>query len=137
MFLDPLSLPMSQHVLIFQHIPWFISEEDEPRGYFNIPPTTREKWLAAIAGPKDAAGKPLTRAVFCGHFHNNVLGRFHSGQVEHVITSSIGRQISLEECACNQDLGQCAEYSPGARLVRVGDQGLTHEVSCSLVMTSN
>ena len=122
-----------KHVLIFQHIPWFIDAEDEPRGYFNIPCVTRSKWLQAIASVVDADGRPLTRAVFCGHFHNNVLSHFGaegSGgkhKVESIITSSIGRQIARAESAKNQDLGIRSEFKPGCRLVQVGEEGIRHE----------
>ena len=34
-----------RHLVIFQHIPWYIKEADEPKEYFNIDLETRKRML--------------------------------------------------------------------------------------------
>ena len=46
----------------------------------------------------EGSGEPIAKAVFCGHFHNNVVGHFAHGTIEHIITSSVGRQLARAEC---------------------------------------
>ena len=148
--LAELQAKQPKHALIFQHIPWFIDAEDEPRGYFNIPPKTRSRWLQAIAAVvNEDTGVPITKAVFCGHFHNNVVSRFNcadgarnggegsssssraavegGGSIQHIITSSIGRQLARPECDANQDLGLASEFNAGLRVVKVGETEVQHE----------
>ena len=42
--LDALAASPARHVVMFQHIPWFLRTETEPReGYFNLSPELRNK----------------------------------------------------------------------------------------------
>ncbi len=34
-----------KHIVIFQHIPWFLESPSEENGYFNIETTTRKKMM--------------------------------------------------------------------------------------------
>jgi len=124
--LSDLAVTKPKHVLIFQHIPWFIYEEDEDRGYFNIPPDVRKGWLDRISSLKGDDGEPLVKAVFCGHFHHDVVSQFNENKIEHIITSAVGRQMSKEEGKVNMDLGIESEIRPGYRIVRVKEDEIQH-----------
>lgn len=50
------------HVVVFQHIPWFLKEWDEEKQYFNVEKDLRVKKL-------DQFHKAGVRKVFCGHYH--------------------------------------------------------------------
>jgi 3',5'-cyclic AMP phosphodiesterase CpdA len=56
-------------IAVFQHIPFFIRDADEPDQYFNIPKTTRAKYL-------DMLGQSGVRYVFAGHLHYAASGAF-------------------------------------------------------------
>lgn len=43
-----------QHAVVFQHIPWFIDNPDEPTDYFNVDYDIRQKYLKLMG----EAGKP-------------------------------------------------------------------------------
>ena len=66
------------------------------------------------------------KAVFCGHYHHNVVSRFNQNKIEHIITSAVGRQISSEEVKLNMDLGLESEIRPGYRIVRVKENEIQH-----------
>ena len=51
-------------VVVFQHIPYFVSTENEPDGYFNMATPARRRYLDLL----EQAG---IRYVFCGHYHRN------------------------------------------------------------------
>ncbi len=50
--------------VVFQHIPFFLEQPDEPDQYFNIPLTTRRRVLDLL----HAGG---VHYVFAGHYHRN------------------------------------------------------------------
>jgi serine/threonine-protein phosphatase CPPED1 len=54
-------------VAIFQHIPWFLKEPDEPDDYFNIPLGPRTKYLQLFEQFK-------VEYCFAGHYHRNSVG---------------------------------------------------------------
>jgi len=72
------------HVVIFQHIPWFLEAWDEEKQYFNVALELRQRKLEQL----HEAG---VSKVFCGHYHRNAGGVYKS--VEVVVTSAIGCQI--------------------------------------------
>lgn len=38
-----------KHVIMFQHIPWFLKNQDEPlEGYYNLSPAARSEWLPKL-----------------------------------------------------------------------------------------
>ena len=60
----------ARHVVIFQHIPWFVRDPDEEKMYFNVDKELRLRkleqfWQAGV------------RKIFCGHYHrfDYTLGR--------------------------------------------------------------
>jgi len=54
-------------VAIFQHIPWFLKEPDEPDDYFNIPLGPRTRYLQLFE-------KYKVEYCFAGHYHRNSIG---------------------------------------------------------------
>ena len=52
----------ASHVVIFQHIPWFIKDWDEDKQYFNIEKDLRVAKL-------DQLNKAGVKKIFCGHYH--------------------------------------------------------------------
>lgn len=54
-------------VAIFQHIPWFLKEADEPDDYFNIPLGPRTKYLQLFE-------RYNVEYCFAGHYHRNSSG---------------------------------------------------------------
>lgn len=79
-----------KHMLVFQHIPLFISHPDETADpYFNIEPVQRRDLLERF----EKAG---VRKVFCGHYHQNA-GGFYKDSLEVVVTSAIGAQLGNDK----------------------------------------
>jgi len=97
------------HIVVFQHIPWFLKEWDEDKEYFNIEKELRIKKLEQMHG----AG---VRKIFCGHYHRNAGG--HYKDLEVVVTSAIGCQIP------DKATGVRGEH--GMRIVRVQRDGIHH-----------
>lgn len=125
--LEALAATPARHCCVFQHIPWFLSREDEPRqGYFNLSPELRAEWLPRFK----AAG---VSHVFCGHYHRNAVAASDDGQLEIVVTSAVGRQMSQAECDANAPQvhdglpGSTSDVRSGLRLVHVDDGGIRHE----------
>lgn len=94
-----------KHLVIFQHIPLFIVNPDEPKDkYFNLDLDTRKNLL-------DRLVKAGVKKVFCGHYHRNAGGFY--GDLECVVTSAIGAQIGNDK--------------HGYRLVKVDENQINHE----------
>lgn len=93
----------AQHIVIFQHHPWFLKTADEPDQYFNIPKERRTPHLALFH-------KFGVKYLFSGHYHRNAVAR--DGDLEAVTTGPVG-----------QPLGGDAS---GLRVVIVRDAGLEH-----------
>lgn len=92
------------HTFVFEHIPWFLENANEPDDYFNINKDIRNHWLEKfyLAG--------VTK-IFCGHYHRNAGG--HYKDMELVVTSAIGAQMG--------------EDASGVRLVRITRNKITHD----------
>jgi len=126
--LEAVERDQPKHVVVFQHIPWFLREEQEPReGYFNLPQEARVKWLPRME-------RARVKTIFCGHYHRNLCSRTRSGALEMVVTSAIGRQMSESEVAKNGPdpqqggvPGSSSDIRSGFRLVSVHESGLFHE----------
>lgn len=95
----------AQHVVVFQHIPWFFGNPDEKDDYFNIETNIRKQMLTQIK-------KAGIKYVFAGHYHRNA-GGFDEG-LEMVVTSAVGQQINNDK-------------DSGMRIVCVGSEKITHE----------
>jgi 3',5'-cyclic AMP phosphodiesterase CpdA len=71
-------------VIVFQHIPFFLSEANEADQYFNIPHETRSRYLKMM---HDAG----VESVFAGHYHRNSEGR--DGSLDMVTTGPVGMPL--------------------------------------------
>lgn len=102
--LDIIRREKPQHAVVFQHIPWFISNPDEDKEYFNIEYKSRMEMLEKF----HSVG---IRYIFCGHYHRNAGGFYKD--IEEVVTSAVGVQLG--------------DFQHGYRLVRVMENGLVHQ----------
>lgn len=94
----------ARHVVVFQHIPWFLRQYDEDKEYFNIMPELRLRMLKKF---HDAG----VRAIFCGHYHRNAGGFYKD--MELVVTSAVGAQLG--------------DDGHGFRVVKVLDDKIEHQ----------
>ncbi|HLK68024.1 MAG TPA: metallophosphoesterase [Bryobacteraceae bacterium] len=92
-----------RHLIVFQHIPFFLADANEEDQYFNIPAATRHRYLELL----HAYG---VRQVFAGHYHRNAWGL--DGDLEMVTTGPVGMPL---------DGGKS-----GLRMVAVSATGITH-----------
>ena len=90
-------------VMVFQHIPFFLTGPNEEDQYFNIPRETRARYLKLLH-------EYGVEWVFAGHYHRNAEGR--DGALDMVITGPVGMP---EEGARS-----------GIRIVTVAPGGVTH-----------
>jgi 3',5'-cyclic AMP phosphodiesterase CpdA len=93
----------AQHIVIFQHHPWFLKTADEADEYFNIPKERRAPHLALF---REFGVKHL----FSGHYHRNAVAR--DGDLEAVTTGPVGQPLGGDKS--------------GLRVVIVRDSGLEH-----------
>lgn len=71
-------------IVVFQHIPWFLENPDEPDQYFNLPLETRHRVLALLKSYG-------VRYVFAGHYHRNAYGR--DGELEMITNAPAGKPL--------------------------------------------
>jgi serine/threonine-protein phosphatase CPPED1 len=71
-------------VAIFQHIPWFLKQPDEPDDYFNIPLGPRTKYLQLFEQYK-------VEYCFAGHYHRNSIGEAPNFHV--TTTGPVGKPL--------------------------------------------
>jgi 3',5'-cyclic AMP phosphodiesterase CpdA len=74
----------AQHIVIFQHHPWFLKSADEPDQYFNIPLARRAKLLALFR-------EFGVRYLFCGHYHRNAEAA--DGPLNAITTGAVGKPL--------------------------------------------
>lgn len=93
-----------KHLVLFQHIPWFLQTADEEDEYFNINRDVRipmlEKFLAAGVN-----------AIFCGHYHRNAGGSYKG--IQEVVTSAMGCPLG--------------ETPSGLRVVKVHETSISNQ----------
>jgi 3',5'-cyclic AMP phosphodiesterase CpdA len=94
----------ARHLIVFQHISFFLKEPKEADQYFNVPLPVRERYLKLLH-------EFGVQQVFAGHYHRNELGR--DGDLEMVTTGPVG--MPLEGARS------------GIRIVTVNDAGVTHQ----------
>ena len=73
-----------KHLVVFQHIPFFLHDPNEPDQYFNIPLPTRARYLKLLH-------QYGVKQVYAGHYHQNSLGR--DGDLEMVTTGPVGKPL--------------------------------------------
>jgi 3',5'-cyclic AMP phosphodiesterase CpdA len=82
--LEKLKTEGARHVVVFQHIPFFLDRADEADQYFNIPLETRNKYL-------DLLTKYGVHDVFAGHYHRNASA--HTDSLRMVTTGPVGKPL--------------------------------------------
>jgi 3',5'-cyclic AMP phosphodiesterase CpdA len=93
----------AQHIVIFQHHPWFLKTADEADEYFNIPKERRAPHLALFR-------EFGVQYLFSGHYHRNAVAR--DGELEAVTTGPVGQPLGGDKS--------------GLRVVIVRDNRLEH-----------
>ena len=93
----------ARHIAIFQHHPWFLKTTDELNQYFNLPRERRAESLALFH-------EFGVNAVFCGHYHRNLVAR--DGSLEIVVTGALGMPLGGSQS--------------GLQVVIVRDDGIEH-----------
>ncbi|XP_054126609.1 serine/threonine-protein phosphatase CPPED1 isoform X1 [Melozone crissalis] len=76
-----------KHIIVFQHIPLFLSQPDEDDDYFNLEKSVRQQIMEKFH-------KAGIRAVFSGHYHRNAGGSYKG--LEMVVSSAIGCQLGKD-----------------------------------------
>lgn len=92
------------HLVVFQHIPYFLKSADEPDQYFNIPLERRKHYLALLH-------EFGVQVVFAGHYHRNALGI--DGNMMMITTGPVGKPLEDAES--------------GMRIATVSDNGIKTE----------
>lgn len=93
-----------KYVIVFQHIPFFLTNAEEDDQYFNIPKPVRARYLQLMH-------EYGVQWVFAGHLHHNSEGR--DGPLEMITTGPVGMPLEGGKS--------------GIRIVTAGDKGLTQK----------
>lgn len=102
--LERVKLAGAKHIIVFQHISFFLKDPNEEDQYFNIPKAVRGRYLRVLH-------EYGVQQVFAGHLHRNELGR--DGDLEMVTSGPVG--MPLEGA------------TSGLRVVTVKDGTVTHK----------
>jgi 3',5'-cyclic AMP phosphodiesterase CpdA len=93
-----------KHLIVFQHIPFFLKDPGEEDQYFNIPRQTRLRYLKLLH-------ESGVKQVFAGHYHRNEEGR--DGDLDMVTTGPVGKPLEGAKS--------------GIRIVTVTPAAVTHK----------
>jgi hypothetical protein len=93
-----------KHVIVFQHIPFFLNAANEEDRYENIPRETRQRYLKLLH-------QYGVKQVFAGHYHSTSEAR--DGDLEMVTTGPVGKPVSPARS--------------GLRIVTVTPAGMAHK----------
>jgi predicted phosphodiesterase len=102
--LERVKLAGARHIIVFQHISFFLKEPNEEDQYSNIPKAVRERYLRLLH-------EYGVQQVFAGHYHRNELGR--DGDLEMVTSGPVGMPLGGAKS--------------GLRVVTVKDGTVTHK----------
>ncbi|MGD0771468.1 MAG: metallophosphoesterase [Candidatus Solibacter sp.] len=102
--LERVKLTGVKHIIVFQHISFFLKDPNEEDQYFNIPKVARERYLRLLH-------EYGVEHVFAGHYHRNELGR--DGDLEMVTSAPVGMPLEGAKS--------------GIRVVTVKDGTVTHK----------
>jgi 3',5'-cyclic AMP phosphodiesterase CpdA len=94
----------ANHVVVFQHHPWFLARADEPDQYFNIPLARRAPLLRLFR-------ESGVRLLVSGHYHQNALAT--DAGLDVVVTGPVGKPLGAARS--------------GLRVFLVGPAGITHK----------
>ena len=75
------------NIVVFQHIPFFLTEPNEKDGYSNIPLERRKVYLKLFQ-------KYGIKYIFAGHLHKNAIGR--DGDLEIISTGPVGKPLGKD-----------------------------------------
>lgn len=89
-------------VIVFQHIPFFLTVPDEADQYFNIPLAIRARYLELLK-------RSGVRYIFAGHLHNNSFGQ--DGPLQMITSGPVGKPLGTGSAS-------------GMRIARVDSSGL-------------
>jgi len=103
--LNSSSVQSAQHRTVFLHIPPFRQSIDEPDDWANLAIEKRKPLIEKLF-------KAGVTKVFAGHFHQNSGGFVFERRLEVIVNSAIGRVWAGK---------------PGARIVKVRQDDITHE----------
>ena len=73
-----------KQIIVFQHIPFFLTDPNEADQYFNIPKDTRARYLAILH-------QYGVKQVFAGHLHHNAEGK--DGDLDMITTGPVGMPL--------------------------------------------
>ena len=76
------------HLVVFQHIPFFLKSPDEPDQYFNIPLEQRKEYLAVLH-------EYGVHNVIAGHYHRNAVGV--DGSLMMITSGPVGKPVEEGE----------------------------------------
>ena len=93
----------AKYLIVFQHIPFFLTDPAEPGQYFNIPVDVRRRYLKLLH-------EYGVHQVFAGHYHRNSAGR--DGDLEMITTGPVGMPLETARS--------------GVRIVTVSPAGVSH-----------
>jgi len=93
-----------KHLIVFQHIPFFLKDPGEADQYFNIPREVRLRYLKLLH-------EYGVKQVFAGHYHRNEEGR--DGELDMVTSGPVGKPLEGAKS--------------GIRIVTVSPAGVTHK----------
>ncbi|KAG4071292.1 hypothetical protein HA402_003996 [Bradysia odoriphaga] len=96
--------PKPKHIVVFQHIPFFLQHPDEEDNYSNIQKEMRLPMLEKFYNLG-------IRYVFCGHYHGNCGGFYKD--MEQVVTTAVGAPLRKDPS--------------GHRVVSVFEDRISHE----------
>ena len=92
------------HIIVFLHHPFFLNLKDEADQYFNIPQTTRKKYMDIFK----ASG---IKYVFAGHYHRSSFGK--DEDIEMVTTGPVGKPLGNDRS--------------GLRMININGSHVTHQ----------
>ncbi len=102
--LDKARAAGAKQIIVFQHIPFFQKDANEPEVYNNVPVETRARYLKML---RDSGVK----WIFAGHLHHNLEAR--DGDLQIVATGPVGMPLNGAKS--------------GMRLVAVTAGGVSHK----------
>ena len=77
--------PVTGHIIIFSHYPFFVKLALEPETYSNIAHAKRKKYLSLLSDYH-------ADAIFAGHLHNNSRGTYDG--IDMITTSAVGKPLA-------------------------------------------
>jgi 3',5'-cyclic AMP phosphodiesterase CpdA len=102
--LERVKLTGVRHIVVFQHISFFLKDPNEEDVYSNIPKPVRERYLRILH-------EYGVQQVFAGHYHRNELG--HDGDLEMVTSGPVGMPLEGGKS--------------GIRVITAKDGAITHK----------